>query len=119
MNLPHIYRDSASVSTGTMETFSPASLKLTKPTDHLPERERYEALCRGEKFISPQKEARLRCKYVTNNAPFLLMQPAKMEEVNMSPYIVVYHDVLTDDEIETIKRLAQPRVNIQISLFFS
>lgn len=28
------------------EPFNTANLKLTKPTDHLPEREAYEALCR-------------------------------------------------------------------------
>lgn len=93
-----------------METFSPASLKLTKPTDHLPEREKYEALCRGEKFRSPKEEARLRCKYVTNNVPFFFIQPVKMEEANLHPYIVIYHQVINDDEIETVKRMAQPRV---------
>ena len=112
-------RDTTPVEVGSMETFSPAALKLKKPTDHLPEREKYEALCRGEKFMSPKVEARLRCKYVTNNSPFLLLQPFKMEEASLHPYITIYHEVISDDEIETVKRLAQPRVKELLPKFYT
>lgn len=71
----------------------------------------YEALCRGED-IKPIKDAhRLRCRYVSNNHPLLLLQPAKEEEVHLDPWIVVYHDIISDEEIRQIKRLATPRLN--------
>lgn len=35
--------------------------------------------------------------------------PLKLEEANLKPYIVVYHDVISDAEIELVKRLAKPR----------
>jgi hypothetical protein len=35
--------------------------------------------------------------------------PVKEEEVYLKPRIVVYHDFLSDPEVETVKRLATPR----------
>ena len=35
--------------------------------------------------------------------------PVKEEEVYLSPRIVLFHDLITDAEIETIKELATPR----------
>ena len=35
--------------------------------------------------------------------------PVKEEEVFLKPRIVVYHDFLSDPEVETVKRLATPR----------
>lgn len=65
---------------------------------------------RGEKLLKPKIASRLRCSYTTNNVPFLFLQPIKMEEAYLKPRIVIYHDVISDQEIETIKRLAQPKV---------
>ncbi|GAB0097676.1 Prolyl 4-hydroxylase, alpha subunit [Sergentomyia squamirostris] len=75
----------------------------------LPERRLYEMLCRGEIKPSPIQLAPLRCRYVTNNRPFLRLAPLKLEEANIKPYIVIYHDVMSDEEIEVIKKLAKPR----------
>jgi prolyl 4-hydroxylase len=62
--------------------------------------------------MDPKIEARLRCRYVTNNVPFFLIQPIKMEFASLKPRLFFYHNVVTDEEIETAKKLAQPRVNI-------
>lgn len=53
---------------------------------------------------------KLKCRYVHNNNPRLLLKPAKEEEVYLNPWIVVYHDVVSDKEIDTIKRIATPLV---------
>ncbi len=71
-------------------------------------------LCRGEKLMDPKIEGRLRCRYVTNNVPFFYIQPVKMEEAFHKPLIVIYHDVINDDEIETVKKMAQPRVQFYL-----
>jgi prolyl 4-hydroxylase len=60
--------------------------------------------------MDPEIEAPLRCRYVTNNVPYFFIQPIKMEEALMNPRIVIYHDVISDEEIDTLKKLAQPRV---------
>lgn len=54
--------------------------------------------------------APLRCRYVTNKSAFLKIAPLKLEEANLKPYIVVYHDIIYDTEMEVIKNMAKPRV---------
>ena len=60
--------------------------------------------------MDPNIEAALRCRYVTNNVPYFFIQPIKMEEALMNPRIVIYRDVISDEEIDTFKKLAKPRV---------
>lgn len=87
-----------------------ATSEIPEAIEELSEREVYEKLCRGEKVMTLISESKLKCQYITNNNPFLLIQPVKEEEMFLKPRIVVYHDILSDSEIEVIKRLAQPRL---------
>lgn len=75
------------------------------------ERKLYEKACRGEVKPSEKIIAKLKCKYVDNNVPFLKIAPFKMEEAYLDPYIVIYIDVMSDNEIEVVKRLAKPKVS--------
>jgi len=95
----------------TISKFSTDNLKLTKPGNayYLKTWTEYERLCRGEKMMNPKVEGRLRCRYITNNHPFLLLAPVKEEEAYLNPRLVIYHDVISDPEIEIVKMLAQPR----------
>lgn len=76
-----------------------------------PERQLYERLCRNEVGRAASELAPLRCRYVTNRSAFLRIAPLKLEEANLQPYIVLYHDVMSDGEIELIKQMAKPRVS--------
>ncbi|KAM8975350.1 prolyl 4-hydroxylase subunit alpha-3 [Pelodytes ibericus] len=76
---------------------------------HLRTRDLYEELCQtlGSQptlFENP----RMLCSYDTNSSPHLLLQPVKKEIVSLDPYVVIYHDFLSDMESETIKGLAAP-----------
>lgn len=86
-----------------------------KTWEEMTERERYEMLCRGEVSIPLEVEKNLKCRYVDRGIPFLKIAPFKEEEAYLDPRIVVYHNVIYDEEIETIKRMAQPRVNSLIT----
>ncbi|XP_030066953.1 prolyl 4-hydroxylase subunit alpha-2 isoform X1 [Microcaecilia unicolor] len=83
-----------------------------RPLDYLPERDVYEALCRGEGVrMTSRRQKRLFCRYHNANMnPQLLIAPAKEEDEWDSPHIVRYHDVLSDEEINTIKELAKPKL---------
>ncbi|NWR77844.1 P4HA3 hydroxylase, partial [Centropus unirufus] len=50
----------------------------------------------------------LSCSYETNDSPYLLLQPARKEVVQVRPYVALYHDFISDAEAETIKGLAGP-----------
>lgn len=75
-----------------------------------PERRLYEMLCRNEIKLTPVEVAKLKCRYVTDNSPFLKIAPLKLEEAFLKPYIVIYHDVIYDEEIDVVKKMAKPRV---------
>ncbi|XP_072846282.1 prolyl 4-hydroxylase subunit alpha-2 isoform X1 [Pogona vitticeps] len=83
-----------------------------RPQDYLPERDIYEALCRGEGVkMTPRRQKRLFCRYHNGNRnPHLLIAPFKEEDEWDSPHIVRYYDVLSDEEIEKIKELAKPKL---------
>ncbi|KAM4607688.1 prolyl 4-hydroxylase subunit alpha-1b isoform 2-T2 [Polymixia lowei] len=78
----------------------------------IPERKKYEMLCRGEGIkMNPRRQSRLFCRYFDNNRhPNLLLAPVKQEEEWDRPYIVRYHDIISNSEIEKIKELAKPRL---------
>lgn len=67
----------------------------------------YKKLCRGE----PIKEHKsvLKCRYFHGHNDYLKIGPFKEEEVNLSPRIVIYYEVLSESETNTVKSLATPR----------
>ena len=73
------------------------------------ERVQYEQLCRGEEFMTAEDKQKLQCRYNTGVGQALLLGPMKEEEVYLDPRIVIFHDFLTDSEIDTIKAMATPR----------
>lgn len=78
-------------------------------TGYAKERKVYESLCRGEVDIPSAISKRLTCRYLTENHPFLRIAPIKMEMMYLNPDIVIFHDVISDGEIETVKKMARPR----------
>uniref|UniRef100_A0A8C2ZPG4 procollagen-proline 4-dioxygenase n=1 Tax=Cyclopterus lumpus TaxID=8103 RepID=A0A8C2ZPG4_CYCLU len=83
-----------------------------RPKDHLPERETYEALCRGEGLqMNDARRSRLFCRLQDGRRnPRLLLRPMKEEDEWDSPHIVRYLEVLSHEETEKIKELAKPRL---------
>ncbi len=60
--------------------------------------------------VIKKQKAHLKCRYITNDNPFLLIAPVKQEEIFDSPQIFLYYDVISEKQIELIKSLALPRV---------
>ena len=75
------------------------------------ELEIYESLCRGDDHLPQRIKNTLYCHYLdTSRIPYLRLTRIKVEIVYHKPYAVIYHDVVTDNEIETIKRLSTPKL---------
>ncbi|XP_075892550.1 prolyl 4-hydroxylase subunit alpha-3 isoform X2 [Nelusetta ayraudi] len=89
---------------------SKAADGLKRPTSqYIRTRDTYERLCQTQgsqprHFENP----RLFCDYFTNGHPELVLQPARREVLSLQPYVVLYHNFVTDTEAEEIKQLAQP-----------
>ncbi|CAF4897299.1 unnamed protein product [Rotaria socialis] len=74
-------------------------------------RQIYEKLCRQEQAqLSHERQATLFCRYRHNNHPYLLLRPVKEEQVLDEPAVFLFHDVVSDSDIEKVKALAIPRL---------
>ena len=69
----------------------------------------YGQVCRGGLTKSPSEISQLHCRYVSTNS-FTKLAHFKAEEVNIEPYILVFHDVLSDSEIEFLTSAAKSKV---------
>ncbi|WAR05204.1 P4HA1-like protein [Mya arenaria] len=81
-------------------------------------RKAYNQFCRGEditkldptEFVDPPTKGRY-CRLFHNNDPRLILMPAKLEELNTDdPYVALFHDILSDSEMELLKDLGRPRL---------
>lgn len=80
---------------------------------HAEEHKKYEMLCRKAIQLPAHVSSRLKCRYIHKNNPYLLIGPLKEEEAFHEPRIVLYRDVIYDSEMETVKKLAQPKVSVR------
>ncbi|XP_017469573.1 PREDICTED: prolyl 4-hydroxylase subunit alpha-1-like [Rhagoletis zephyria] len=65
----------------------------------------YQRGCRGE-YAS--RRPMLYCLYNTTTTAYLKLAPIKMEIVSLDPYMVMFHDVISDEEIGTLQDMARP-----------
>ncbi|XP_034659779.1 prolyl 4-hydroxylase subunit alpha-1 [Drosophila subobscura] len=72
--------------------------------EHKPKPTRLERGCRG--WWPRQSSARLTCSYNRKNSAFLRLAPLKMEVLNEQPLIVLYHEVLYEKELKSVREMA-------------
>lgn len=71
----------------------------------------YSQACRGSLKRLPRDDARLKCGFVyLYKRPFTRLAQFKIEEVNMNPYVVVYHDVLSVQEMDYLMSVSKSKV---------
>lgn len=89
-------------------------LPKRKSDKYLPEREKYEALCRSDPEalkLTPKRAKKLKCFMRTWNKPILIYSPAKIEEVFDRPKLYSIKEVITDSENTYIREMASPRLH--------
>lgn len=59
-------------------------------------------ICRGNITISKEEMSKLRCRYVATN-PFSTLARFKVEEALLDPYIVLFIDAVSDDELTFLR----------------
>jgi len=79
-----------------------------KIVDTRAESEQYMRLCRGEELRPPSETKKLFCKYESRGKPYYVYGPRKVEVVNLSPYIAVVHEFITESEADAIVKRAAP-----------
>ncbi|CAB3247916.1 unnamed protein product [Arctia plantaginis] len=69
----------------------------------------YYSLCRGDVELPIEISSRLTCRYQTENHPFTKLAPIKTEMLHLNPDIVLFHDMLSDGEIDTVVEIAKTK----------
>ena len=59
---------------------------------------------------SQKERDKLFCYYY-NDRPEILLKPVKVEMINLDPNLYLFHDVVTDQEINHVIKLARPKVS--------
>ncbi|KAL1448714.1 hypothetical protein WDU94_003639, partial [Cyamophila willieti] len=88
-------------------------LERIRETDHEDEAKtvKYQKLCQGQLERSPKDLSLLKCYYKRHSgSQFLLIGPVKVEQLNLDPEILLFHDILTENQIEAIKISAAPHM---------
>ncbi|XP_050713988.1 prolyl 4-hydroxylase subunit alpha-1-like [Eriocheir sinensis] len=65
-------------------------------------------LCRGRSLRSAKVESRLRCRASSRGSAWLTLMPVWEEEVSLDPLILIFHRLLSDDHLTTLKHLGAP-----------
>lgn len=88
---------------------NPFEFKNPRPAHVLGyEREVYESLCRGDS-TKTKIPSKFTCRYISYS-PFLRIAPVKEELVHDDPKIWLYHDVVTEKQVQMMKDLASPKL---------
>ncbi|CAF0845543.1 unnamed protein product [Adineta ricciae] len=84
-------------------------VKNERPDDLLEEHELYEELCRqNQTRLSPQREAKLFCRYRHNNHPLLILRPVKEEQKSpRSNHLLHRNAWLRNDDSPVVARLSR------------
>lgn len=88
-----------------VETLDPAEEKNGSFTP-LKELKLLIAACGGKQEKNLGKLSKLKCRLVSKNS-FSMLAPFKVEEVHLNPYIAMYHDVISESEIEAFKEVSK------------
>ena len=70
------------------------------------------ALCRGEYVSYSYVPKTAICKLTTKNNPYFYLAPIKEEEVTKEPPVHIYHDILTEGEIEFMRNHISSRLKV-------
>ncbi|XP_022247737.1 prolyl 4-hydroxylase subunit alpha-1-like [Limulus polyphemus] len=104
--LGHLVRDTGD--TKRLRRNLSTERKLRRTDTSFFDYENYVALCRGERLRTAREEVHLRCRYTSRGHPYLILQPVKVEEQSLDPYIVQFYDLMTSREADTIQEIATP-----------
>lgn len=64
--------------------------------------------CRGKNLL-PSKSY-LRCRYLRDGSPFLRMAPVKLEQLNIEPFVGLFHDAISPAEQKDLLHLTDSRL---------
>ncbi|XP_051167902.1 prolyl 4-hydroxylase subunit alpha-1-like [Leptopilina boulardi] len=94
---------------GLAEEWKPVKNLLTKKIEDIEKMfyQHYNLLCNDKIFLSNDIKKLLKCRYVHHDIPFLKIAPFKEEDIYLEPRVVMFHDVISEEEIDTMKDMSK------------
>ncbi|OZC06666.1 hypothetical protein X798_06341 [Onchocerca flexuosa] len=71
----------------------------------------YEALCRQEVPVNTKAQLQLYCHYKMDR-PYLRLAPFKVEIARQNPLVVLFYNIISEEEAQIIQTLAMPKACI-------
>ena len=65
-------------------------------------------ICRNGKFLGCISCISKHCRFLHHNDPYLKLAPFKLEQYSTKPYLVIFHDILSNGEISFIVNKSKP-----------
>ena len=61
----------------------------------------------GEKWRQPETDKSLKCYYLNHGDPFIKLGPFKLEEKNEDPFVVLFKDFISSEEVLHYRQVAE------------
>ncbi|OZC05631.1 hypothetical protein X798_07395 [Onchocerca flexuosa] len=78
----------------------------------------YEALCRQGMTVNAAAQLRLYCYYKMDR-PYLRLAAFKVEIVRQNPLVVLFYDIVSDEEAQIIQMLAVPKAHLVLLALYN
>lgn len=75
--------------------------------EHITRYQRLVDTCKGTVHRNSSELSRFHCRFVSKSA-YTKLAPFKVEELNFNPYVAIFYDIMSDDEINIFKMQAKP-----------
>ena len=86
-----------------------------KPRHRKKKPDPYDGLCDGQETLyNTNHVTNLTC-YLSNKHPLLMFRPLGVEVVSVSPPVMLFHNALTDKEVDDLINVAEPLVGLYLS----
>jgi prolyl 4-hydroxylase len=107
VNMTEVEEEMASLPENFADPFD-ETYQLKDDRDGRSEKMLMQKACRGNLTRSPAETKNLRCRMVSFSA-FSMIGPFKLEEASIEPYVVIYHEVLSDAEVDRLIEIARQK----------
>ena len=69
------------------------------------------SICKLGHFLPPYRRPNQQCRYLHHGHPYLKLGPFKEEKMLTRPYVVIFHDILSDIEINYLIDKSKPKLS--------
>ena len=93
------------------QPFDPRSIEYSDMRTIIGREQQFRSVCRDfrmKKYFANDRSSTLKCHLLHHNDPYLKLGPHFLEVVNESPYVSIFHKIISKKEMNELKEIARP-----------